>query len=74
MKPDKRPNECWTACGGRAGYCTACTGTRGTPGACCKKPQSWETKTATDPEECWTVKKEKFTSTGYHHCVLVPGP
>merc|ERR1711924_141218 len=61
-----KPGECWTACNGTRGYCSACNSAGGTIGACCLNND------ASDPPECRDyVKQEAFRyKGGYHECVL----
>lgn len=61
------PHECWSPCDQTAGYCSACDGTLGTRGACCKRGSS------SDPAECQSLPESLFRSSGFHECVLVPG-
>merc|ERR550532_2350648 len=57
-----RRDECWSVCGHKAGYCSACDTAQGSMGACCMQDK-WS-----DPPEC---KNAIFNQRGYHECVVV---
>mmetsp|Transcript_54192 Transcript_54192/g.99132 ORF Transcript_54192/g.99132 Transcript_54192/m.99132 type:complete len:987 (+) Transcript_54192:82-3042(+) len=62
-----RPNECWTTCGEKPGYCSACDSLWGTRGACCGINNG--TRNGDDPPECH-VDTDHFKYDAYHQCVL----
>ncbi len=70
-----RLDECWDICDETKGFCDACNGTRGTPGACCMIPET-SGGAARDPQECHGNQVARFATVGknedpYHACVLV---
>merc|ERR1719201_2457691 len=64
----KRNGDCWKACGGKAGLCSACNSRDGTPGACCVAGDS------DGPIECRISEPQLFAAVkDKHTCALLPG-
>merc|ERR1719401_2562556 len=66
----QRPQECWTTCDRKSGYCTNCDSRDGKPGACCMVDNG--THYSGDPWECQAVPVADFKHSGYHMCVMAP--